>query len=143
MKEIPVLVSIQSCARRDDNSEEPISLMTTGTLTLSDEAASVTYQEMLDESIPPQNVTVTARDDTISMQRDGDYATQMVFQRGQRYEGVYQTPYGSMDMAIFCTRLQYDLAEDGGELLLMYQLDMNGQFAGMHTMHMQIMVKNG
>lgn len=143
MKEIPVLVTIHSCARRDDDSEEPISLMTTGTLRLEDDAAVLTYQELLDESIPPQTVSVTAKEDMITMQRDGEYATQMVFNRGQRYEGVYQTPYGSMDMAIFCTRLHYDLSENGGEILLVYQMDMNGQFAGMHQMHMQVMVKNG
>jgi uncharacterized beta-barrel protein YwiB (DUF1934 family) len=143
MTEIPVLVTIQSCARRDDGSEEPISLMTAGTLSLDEETAVVTYQEIIDESIPPQTVIVTAKEDMVTMQREGDYATQMVFRRGQRYEGVYQTPFGSMDMAIFCTRLHYDLAEEGGEVLLAYQLDMNGQFAGMHRMHMQVMVKNG
>lgn len=143
MKEIPVLVSIQSCARRDDESEEPISMLTAGTLALDDETAAVTYQELLDESIPPQTVVVTAKDDSVIMQRDGDYATQMVFRRGQRYEGVYQTPYGSMDMAIFCTRLQYDLNDNGGTIDLIYQMDLNGQFAGMHQMHMQLVVKNG
>ncbi len=143
MKEIPVLVSIQSCARRDDESEEPISMLTAGTLVLDDDTATVTYQEILDESIPPQTVHVTAKDDAVIMQRDGDYATQMVFHRGQRYEGVYQTPFGSMDMAIFCTRLQYDVNEDGGNIDLMYQMDLNGQFAGMHQMHIQLVVKNG
>lgn len=143
MKEIPVLVSIQSCARRDDESEEPISMLTAGTLALDDETAAVTYQELLDESIPPQTVVVTAKDDSVIMQRDGDYATQMVFRRGQRYEGVYQTPYGSMDMAIFCTRLYYDLNDNGGTIDLIYQMDLNGQFAGMHQMHMQLVVKNG
>ncbi len=143
MNEIPVLVSIQSCARRDDDSEEPISLLTSGTLRVDDETAIVTYQENLDESIPPQTVVITAKDDMVTMHREGDYATQMVFHRGQRYEGLYQTPFGTMDMAIFCTRLHYDLSEDGGTITLVYQMDLNGQFAGMHQMHMQVMVKNG
>lgn len=143
MNHIPVLVSLQSCARRDDGSEEPISLLTAGTLSLDDDAAVLTYQENLDENIPPQTVVITAKDDMITMHREGDYNTQMVFHQGQRYEGEYHTPYGTMDMAIFCTRLHYDLSENGGTLSLMYQLDLNGQFAGMHQMHMQLMVKNG
>ncbi len=143
MNVIPVLVSIHSSVRRDDDSEEPISLMTTGTLTLQEDSAFVTYQETLDESIPPQTVVVTVKDDMVTMHREGDYSTQMVFQRGQRYECEYHMPFGSMEMAVFCTRLHYDLAEDGGEILLVYQMDMGGQFAGMHTMHMQIMVQNG
>jgi len=79
----------------------------------------------------------------LMMQRDGDYATQLIFRRGQRYEGIYRTPFGEMDVAVFCTRLSYDLNEDGGEIVLMYQMDMNGTFAAMHQMHMQVMVKNG
>ena len=74
MNDIPVLVSLQSCARRDDGSEEPISLLTAGTLSLDDDAAVLTYQENLDESIPPQTVVITAREDMITMHREGDYA---------------------------------------------------------------------
>ncbi len=143
MKKIPVLVSIHSSARREDGSEEPISLMTSGTLEVDDVKAIVTYQETLDESMPPQTVMVTAEDDSVLMQRLGDYATQLSFRRGQRYEGLYQTPFGEMDVAVFCSRLSYDLTEDGGDIHLMYQMDMNGTFAAMHQMHMQILVKNG
>lgn len=143
MHEIPVLVTIHSCARRDDDSEEPISLMTTGTLMLDEEKAVVSYQETLDESLPPQTVLVTVKDDQVTMIREGKYATQMVFARGQRYEGIYQTPFGEMDIAVFCTRLSYDLTEEGGEIFLVYQMDMNGQFAAMHQLHLEVMVKNG
>ena len=143
MNKIPVLVSIHSCAHRDDDTEEPISLITSGTLMLDEEKAVVIYQETLDESLPSQTVTVTVKDDTVTMQRDGNYATQMVFVRGQRYEDIYQTPFGDMDIAVFCTRLSYDLTEEGGEIFLVYQMDMNGQFAAMHQMHMEITVKNG
>lgn len=143
MNEIPVLVTIHSCARRDDDSEEPISLMTAGTLMLDEEKAVVSYQETLDENLPPQTVLVTVKDDTVTMIREGKYATQMVFARGQRYEGIYHTPFGEMDIAVFCTRLSYDLTEEGGEVFLVYQMDMNGQFAAMHQLHLEVMVKNG
>lgn len=48
-----------------------------------------------------------------------------------------------MDIAVFCTRLSYDLTEEGGEVFLVYQMDMNGQFAAMHELHLEVMVKNG
>ncbi len=143
MNEIPVLVSIHSSAHRDDDTEEPISLMTAGSLLLDEEKAEVTYQETLDESLPPQTVIVTVQDDIVTMRREGNYATQMVFARGQRYEGIYQTPFGTMDIAVFCTRLSYDLTEEGGEIFLVYQMDMNGQFAAMHQMHLEVTPTNG
>lgn len=143
MTEIPVLVSIHSCARRDDDSEEPISMMVGGVLQLDEEKAVIIYQEVIDESIPPQTVVVTAKDDTVTLHRQGDYATEMAFCRGLRYEGNYNTPYGGMDMAIFCTRLSYDLSDIGGGIELEYQMDLNGQFAGMHQLHLEVAVKNG
>ena len=41
----------------------------------------------------------------MTMERKGDFSNTMVFAKGQRFEGVYHTPYGEMDMAVF-TRKQ-------------------------------------
>lgn len=72
------------------------------------------------------------------MRRSGEYATDMVFRTGCRYEGTYRTPYGDMELAVYCTRLRYDLGEDGGEVQLSYQLDLNGSFAAMHDLEMRL-----
>ena len=57
MIEIPVLVSIHSCARRDDDTEEPISLMTSGTLMLDEEKLRVLRENGCDRiSINPQTM---------------------------------------------------------------------------------------
>ena len=122
-----MLVSLQAVARRDDE-EEPITLLT--------------YEEVLDEALPPQPITITLEDDTLMMERGGDYATQMIFRRGQRYEGQYDTPFGSMDLALFCTRLKTRLDEEGGEISLHYQMDLNGQFAAAHKMEIRLMRQN-
>jgi len=102
----------------------------------------LTYEEVLDEALPPQPITITLEDDTLMMERGGDYATQMIFRRGQRYEGQYDTPFGSMDLALFCTRLKTRLDEEGGEISLHYQMDLNGQFAAAHEMEIRLMRQN-
>ena len=136
-----MLVSLQAVARRDDE-EEPITLLTSGRLTLEDGRSVLTYEEVLDEALPPQPITITLEDDTLMMERGGDYATQMIFRRGQRYEGQYDTPFGSMDLALFCTRLTTRLDEEGGEISLHYQMDLNGQFAAAHEMEIRLMRQN-
>ena len=57
------------------------------------------------------------------------------------YDGkrVYQ---GSMDLALFCTRLKTRLDEEGGEISLHYQMDLNGQFAASHEMEIRLMRQN-
>ena len=56
----------------------------------------------------------------------------MVFQKGRRYESQYHTPYGTLDMALYCTRASFAQDLEGGELALQYQLDVSGQYAAMH-----------
>lgn len=138
-----MLISIQSIARRDDEAEEPVTLITSGQLTLEGARATLMYDEVLDESVPPQHVTVTIEDETMVMSRDGEYATEIVFHKGNRYEGMYATPFGHMALAVYCTRLRYELNADGGEVLLSYQMDLNGQFAAMHELEMRLMRQNG
>ena len=139
MLTIPVLVSLKSSAHRDEAAEdENMSMLTSGQLEVDDTKAVIRYEESIDESMPPQKVEITIEDETVTMNRGGAYATQMVFRLGCRYEGQYHTPFGDMDLALYCTRLGYDLGDDGGALELSYQLDINGKFAAMHDMELNL-----
>ena len=139
MTAIPVLISLKSNAHRDEATEdETMSMLTSGSLEVDDAKAVIRYEESIDESQPPQQVELVVENETVTMNRGGVYSTQMVFRLGCRYEGQYRTPYGDMDLALYCTRLGYDLGEDGGDLELSYQLDINGRFAAMHDMELHL-----
>ena len=139
---IPVLISIRSNAHRDEAVEdETMTMLTSGELEVDDEKAVIRYEEQIDESIPAQQVTVTSENECATMSRSGAYETQMVFRMGCRYEGQYHTPYGDMELAVYCTRLGYDLGDDGGAVELSYQLDLNGKFAAMHDLELRLMVQ--
>lgn len=139
MTTIPVLISLKSNAHREEAAEdETMSMLTSGQLEVDDTTAIIRYEESIDESLPPQPVEIRVENETVTMNRGGSYSTQMVFRLGCRYEGQYHTPYGDMDLALYCTRLGYDLGDDGGALELSYQLDINGKFAAMHDMELNL-----
>lgn len=139
MTAIPVLISLKSNAHRDEAAEdESMSMLTSGQLEVDDTTAVIRYEESIDENMPPQPVEICVENETVTMNRGGSYSTQMVFRLGCRYEGQYHTPYGDMDLALFCTRLGYDLGDDGGALELSYQLDINGKFAAMHDLELHL-----
>lgn len=143
MTTIPVLISISSSAHREEVAEdETMTMLTSGEMDLTDESAVIRYEETLDESLPPQKVEVKVEEESLTMTRGGEYQTQMVFRLGSRYEGMYRTPFGEMDLAVYCTRLSYDLGDDGGEIELSYQLDLNGRFAAMHDMLLRLVKQN-
>ena len=139
MTTIPVLISILSNAHREEAVEdETMTMLTAGEMELTDTTAVIRYEESIDEGMPPQKVEVTIADECLTMTRGGAYQTQMVFRIGCRYEGMYFTPYGEMELAVYCTKLNYDLGDDGGEIDLSYQLDLNGAFAAMHDMTLRL-----
>lgn len=143
MNRIPVLISIASNAHREEVAEdETMTMLTSGEMELTDTSAVIRYEETLDESLPPQKVEVKIEEECLTMLRGGEYQTQMIFRIGSRYEGMYRTPFGEMDLAVYCTRLSYDLGDDGGEIELSYQLDLNGRFAAMHDMTLRLVRQN-
>lgn len=143
MDKIPVLITLNSCAYRDNNDEEPVNMITYGFLSIEGEKFLVDYDETLDENLPAQHVTLILEGDSMIMNREGDYSTQMIFTRGGRYEGQYFTPYGAMDLAVFCNRLKWQLSAEGGSIALSYQMDIGGQFAATHEMSITMFPHNG
>ncbi len=133
-----MLIAINASAYRDESSEAPMAMLTSGTLSIENGRAVINYEETLDENLPPQKVELTVADDCVTMLRTGFYELSMVFRKNQRFEGQYKTPYGSMALALYCTRLNAELTNDGGEVEISYQLDLNGQFASMNDMELKL-----
>jgi len=137
-----VLVTLLGAAKNEQGeTEEPIRLMTTGELKATPNGYILRYQESQtddsDGSVMTQDIVLMMQPGRVSMNRLGDFRTSMVFVKDRRFEGVYRTPYGDMDMALFATQVDVDLGEDRGGVYLEYQLDFAGGFASMHTMQLE------
>ncbi len=140
----PVLLTISAFTTLDsEKQDDQIDLLTTGTWTETEGGCILHYAESVDEESPPQQVELHVEESGVTMRRGGEYETQMVFRKAQRYEGVYRTPYGDMDMAIYATRLHHRADEKGGRVSLQYQLELSGQYAAMHDMTVQYVFKEG
>ena len=70
----------------------------------------------------------------ITMTNSQNKGANMVFVRGSRYQGVYRTPYGDLDLAVFPSVVNYRIGQDSGEINLSYQLDFDGQYASDHEL---------
>lgn len=134
VKGIPILISLDAQSTTDEQPEDTMRLITTGELWKKPDQTLIRYEESLDENEPPQQIEITIQNEVVTMSRKGTYDANMVFQKGRRYESQYHTPFGALDMALFCTRASYSSDEDGGELALQYQLDVSGKFAAVHDM---------
>ncbi len=140
---IPILISLSATATPEGEQPDAMQLLTSGQLILQGRGYLICYEEQLDETQESTKVRLTLEDGAVTMLRSGPYETNLVFCKGQRYESQYSTPFGEMDLAIFCTRATYAMDDLGGSLHLIYQLDLNGQFVSMHDLEMRFVVKEG
>ena len=137
----PILLSLTASSSADGEPGGGLQLLTSGELTTLPDGFLIRYEETIDETAAPTQVELSLKENSVTMHRQGEFETNLVFRKGQRYESQYATPFGAMDMAIFCTRVRHGMNEQGGFLHLQYQLDLNGHFAAMHEMDMRFALK--
>lgn len=139
MKGKQILISVSGWNRGQDSDEEsPIRLLTSGTLSGEKGAWRIDYVETEPDSQKSQ-VTLTMDKGVVTMQRMGAFSSSMVFEKGRRFEGSYQTPYGALEMGIYATQVRYRVEDKdpSGEIKLQYQLDLQGQYAAMHDLQIR------
>lgn len=76
-------------------------------------------------------VTLAAAPGEVTVTRRGAARSRMVFRPGERYEGVYGTPYGAFDLAVTTHSLLCSLTRSGGRVELRYTLTLGGGDAEM------------
>ena len=132
MKAQKVILSVSGTVQGED--DDGVRLMTTGLLSGGDPHWKLRYSETMPDGEMSHRVTVSMDDGVVTMQRDGAFATSMVFEKGRRFEGNYSTPFGNIEMGVFPVRVNYHVAGGVGEVDLKYQLDLKGQFSAMHEL---------
>lgn len=134
-----VLLSVVGVVQ-DVGSEEAsdeMRLVTTGELSGEDDSWKLRYIETQPDTAETHQVTFTMQNGVVTMSREGEYRTSMIFSQGNRFEGNYETPYGALEMGVYPTQVKYKVDDAKGEVLLKYQLDIQGQFASMREMRIR------
>lgn len=135
MKNKQVILSV--CGNVQGEEDEGVRLMTTGLLSGQEPHWKLRYNETAPDTGVSHHVTVSMDEGVVTMHRDGSFGTAMVFEKGHRFEGKYQTPFGAIDMGVYATKVNYHVAEGIGEVNLQYQLDLSGQYAAMHELNIR------
>ncbi len=138
----PVLLSVTGTAQNKGVPDDVVHLVTTGYLSGEKDEWRLRYTETQPDSNMASKVMLSMIDGVVTMQREGTFGTSMVFEKGTRFEGVYQTPYGALDMGVFPTLVRYKVEEERGEVTLKYQLDLQGQYAAMHELKIMFQDKD-
>ena len=144
----PVFINLLAIARYDQMPDYPIQFMTVGHLsyTSQDEALLQYVESQQDEEtgeIMKADISLSLHEGRITMERKGDFANTMVFAKGQRFEGIYHTPYGEMDMAVYTKEAACRFGRAEGNIHLKYQLNIQGNYTSTNELHLEYRAGQG
>ncbi len=142
MTKQPVLINLFSTAHYGDGMPDlPMQLMLKGELTVEDRKTMIHYCETDKDEESGQvintDIQLTVEAQQVMMERKGPFSNTMVFAKGRRFEGIYVTPFGEMDMATYTHAVHCDIAPEKGTIRLKYQLDVQGSYASTNELRLE------
>ena len=98
----------------------------------------ISYTEPDDEMGKCETIVKVINNHFIEMSRKGVYETTFLIEEGKTHSCTYRTPFGEMNMDIVATRVNVNIPDCSGKILLCYQLESNGEIIGENNLLMKI-----
>ena len=129
-----VILSIKGTQVNPMGEDNKIELITEGRLYKKDDVYYVEYEESTISGLEGTKTLLIVGDNRVFLERTGAHESRFVFEKGRKYVSYYETPFGSLEMGVFPTRIDYDVDETKGKVDLKYQLDISGKYAGLNEL---------
>lgn len=109
-----------------DGESDSYELITEGTYRKEDGKYIVSYEGSEITGYENTTTTLSVDRDNVSMLRTGQSApTQMIFEKGNKYTGQYETPFGFLYVGVITNDMNVDVDDDGGSIELDYYVQFN------------------
>ncbi len=130
------MLSIKGEQTSGDSEPEIIELQTEGSFD-SDRAECyiLSYEESELTGLAGTKTTFYIYPDSMTLMRQGTVNTQMIFQDGQRYQTLYQTRLGALEISISTRSLHTRIEKDSGIIEISYAIEMNHEVANVIHLH--------
>lgn len=126
----------------DATTEGEIEFITEGKIYEENQATYLVYEESEVSGMPGCKTSLKLKGDKIRMKRIGESVgldTVIEFEKGCRYEGFYDTPFGAIEMEVLTNDLKNNLTSDGkGSINIDYHVSLKGLSEGRSKLDIQI-----
>ena len=101
------------------------------------------YEESEFSGMPGCRTRLRLRDDEVQMKRFGEGAgigNELRFKKGSRYTGLYETPFGPIEMEVLTNDVASTISEEGtGQVDIDYEVSLKGLLEGRNRMNITLM----
>lgn len=141
MKEVMVKITTNQVNEQGD--EDIMEFVTEAKLYKRGEAMYLIYEETELSGVPGCRTRLKCKPDEVQMKRFGEgvgIGNEIRFERGKRYSGLYDTPFGAIEMEVLTNKLENNLTEEGGgNLDIDYSISLKGLIEGRNQLNITLM----
>lgn len=116
-----------SSKQKYNGEEEVVEVITPGNFFKKDDKYYTVYDETEISGMKGTTTTLKIEDNKLSLIRIGSTSTKMEFEEMAKNVSMYTTPYGTLQMEIHTKGLNIDVDENGGDVVVNYDLRVVGQ----------------
>ena len=140
MKEVMVRIKSMQVSREAGSDE--MEFVTEAKLYKRNGALYLLYEESEFSGMPGCRTRLRLRDDEVQMKRFGEGAgigNELRFKKGSRYTGLYETPFGPIEMEVLTNDVASTISEEGtGQVDIDYEVSLKGLLEGRNRMNITL-----
>ena len=114
----------------DGQNPDTIELVTAGTLLKEENGYTISYQESELTGLEGTTTKLRIEGPRVTLLREGNVNSQMIFEEGEKHLSMYETPYGAMAVGIDTRRIASTIGESGGDLRINYAIEIDNLLVG-------------
>lgn len=99
----------------------------------------IVYEETDVTGMEGTTTTIKVSDNAVAVIRLGSISSNLIFEKGRRHSFNYNTGYGFLKMAVKVNDMNVSIDENGGELYIDYEIEIEGNKLGDNFFHLVIM----
>ena len=134
-----VIISIKGKQLYAEASPDEMELVTSGVLKRDSRGGyTVSYQESELTGLEGTTTKLHIDGGKVTLLREGNINSQMVFEEGTRHLSMYETPYGALSIGVNTRRMRSTLDDAGGDLEIDYAIEIDNLLAGQNLFRMNV-----
>lgn len=128
---------ITICGLTQGDSDK-IEFVTDGWFAASGDGYLIGYEESELTGFEGVSSEIEIRENCVTLSRQGESYSQMMFENERRHLCNYNTPYGVMEMCIATSEIDNRICETGGRLRVRYTISMNNQLVSSNNLSISV-----
>ena len=134
-----VIISIKGKQLYAESGPDEMELVTSGTLKRDSQGGfTISYQESELTGLEGTTTKLHIDGGRVTLLREGNTNSQMVFEEGRRHLSMYETPFGELSIGINTKRMRSTVDEAGGDLEIDYAIEIDNLLAGENLFRLNV-----